>query len=63
MGGLQSRSMSLQDVQDFLKEKGIEIEAGELRAILSGLFYLGLVERRKTHKNSYKYKIKNPEIQ
>ena len=57
IGGLETRSMSLQDIEDYLTENDIIISPGELRSILSGLYFLGLIDRHKTRKKSYKYQI------
>lgn len=56
---LSDRSLDLKDIHEELKKMGANIPLGELRSILSSLYFLGILDRRKSHKNSYKYKIKN----
>ncbi len=63
IGGLESRSMSLLDIQIYLASKKINISIGELRSILSGLYFLGIIDRHKTRKKSYKYQILKSKIQ
>ena len=63
IGGLESRSMSLLDIQIYLASKQINISIGELRSILSGLYFLGIIDRHKTRKKSYKYQILKSKIQ
>jgi hypothetical protein len=57
IGGLESQSMSLGEIQEYLEQKSIKISLGELRSIISGLYFIGLIERRKTRKKSFKYQI------
>ncbi len=56
-GALETQYMTLQEIQLYLSERNISMSIGELRSILSGLYFLGLIDRRKTRKKNYKYQI------
>lgn len=60
IGGLQYSSMTLMDIAEYLEEQGITLSPGELKSIVTGLYYLGLIDRHKTRKKSYKYQILKP---
>ena len=59
---LEDQYMTLNDIQERLREIGIEISIGEIRTILSAFYLLGILDRYKTRQKAYKYKIKTPEI-
>ena len=52
---ISSKSSTLKEIQDYLDDIGLAISMGEIRAVLTGLCYLGIVDHKTTRKKVFRY--------